>query len=124
VAGSKKRLLIVDDDPHLRKLLRLFLRDLPIEIAEAATGEEALAKVEREAWDVVLLDLILPQFGGFRIARRIRSGPHPDAWVLMMTADDSPEARETARDSGADEFIAKPFDPATVVAKVRERLAG
>jgi DNA-binding response OmpR family regulator len=117
-----KRLLIVDDDPHLRKLLRLFLRDLPVEISEAATGEEAFAKIERDAWDVVLLDLILPQFGGFRICRKIRSGPHPGAWILMMTADDSPEARETAIESGADEFIGKPFDPATVVEMVRARV--
>jgi DNA-binding response OmpR family regulator len=117
-----KRVLIVDDDKHLRKLLRLYLRDFPVDIGEAATGEEALAKVEAEAWDVVLLDLILPQFGGFRICRKIRSGPHPRAWVLMMTADDTPEARDTAIESGADEFIAKPFDPAQVAAMVRERL--
>ena len=119
---ERKRLLIVDDDPHLRKLLRLFLRDLPLTIDEAATGEEALAKVGKDAWDIVLLDLILPQFGGFRICRRIRSGPHPKAWILMMTADDSPEARETAIESGADEFIVKPFAPETVVEMVRARL--
>jgi DNA-binding response OmpR family regulator len=119
-----KRLLIVDDDPHLRRLLRLFLRDLPVEVSEAATGDEALMKVERERWDVVLLDLILPQFGGFRICRKLRSGPHPRAWVLMMTADDSPEARDTALESGADEFIAKPFDPRQVASMVRERVVG
>ncbi len=121
--ATPKRLLIVDDDPYLRRLLRLVLRDVPVEVSEAATGEEALAKIERETWDVVLLDLILPQYGGFRICRKLRSGPHPDAWVVMMTADDSAEARETALESGADEFVAKPFDPGMVAAMVRERVA-
>jgi two-component system phosphate regulon response regulator OmpR len=118
----RKRLLIVDDDPHLRKLLRLFLRDLPIEISEAATGEEAFAQIERNPWDVVLLDLILPHYGGFRICRKIRGGPHPEAWILMMTADESPEARETAIESGADEFLVKPFDPERVVEMVKARV--
>lgn len=118
-----KRVLIVDDDPHLRRLLRLYLRDLPAEIAEAATGDEALASVARAQWDVVLLDLILPQHGGFRICRKIRGGPHPDAWIAMMTADDSAEAREAAKDAGADAFIAKPFDPVDVAAMVRERVS-
>ncbi|HUP64881.1 MAG TPA: response regulator transcription factor [Thermoanaerobaculia bacterium] len=114
------RLLLVDDDPHIRKLLTIYLRSMPWEIVEAATGEEAMAAIEEGSFDVVLLDLILPQHGGFRICQRIRQRNGSEPWVIVMTADDSPETREMAMECGANDFVGKPFAPEMLVEKLRE----
>ena len=65
------RLLVVDDDVHIRRLIKVFLRDAQYELAEAATGEEALQLARRQAFDVVLVDLILPNYGGSRLCQKL-----------------------------------------------------
>lgn len=108
--SEKPKLLIVDDDVHIRKLIRLYLRDSPYELFEAATGEEALELAAQHRCDVVLLDLILPYFGGFRVCRKLKKNAGPDApYVVLITGDDSEETRATAKEAGADLFMAKPF---------------
>lgn len=120
MSDAKRRILIVDDDPHIRRLLILYLRDPGLEVQEAATGEEALALLNSQTFDVVLLDLILPSYSGFRLCQKIKnpetegSTPH----VIIITGDDSPETRATAEEYGADDFLAKPFAASEVVAKI------
>lgn len=118
MAGLRK-LLIVDDDPHIRRLLKIYLRESGYELSEAATGEEALNLFGQHRYDVVLLDLILPYYGGFRLCQRLKEseGPHPH--VIIMTGDDSPETRATAKECGADDFIGKPFSAADVAERVK-----
>lgn len=116
--AQKGRLLIVDDDPHIRRLLRIYLRDSPFEIFEAATGDEAVALLDKQPFDVVMLDLILPYSGGFSLCQRFKQAS-ASPYVIIMTGEDSSETRQTALDCGADDFLAKPFEPAAV----RERLA-
>jgi DNA-binding response OmpR family regulator len=116
-----KKLLIVDDDPHIRRLLRIYLRDSGFLIAEAATGEEASTRMSGEHFDVILLDLILPYQGGFVLCQRAKDLREPP-WVVIMTGEDSPESRATATECGADAFLAKPFtreDVDTVLPKAR-----
>lgn len=113
------KILIVDDDPHIRRLLKLYLRHSNFEIHEAATGEEAIELFERHDFDVVLLDLILPYYGGFRLCQRFKGGdgakrPH----VIIITGDDSPETRSSAKECGADDFIGKPFSADEVASRV------
>ena len=111
------KLLVVDDDVHIRKLLRLTLRKSGYQIEEAATGEEAMKLAESDRFDLVLLDLILPYYGGFRLCQRFKA-THEPPYVIVMTADDSPETRATAKECGADDFLAKPFSPTEVAAKI------
>ena len=118
---SDRRILLVDDDPHVRKLLSLYLRDLDAEIVEAGNGEEALRKIESEHFDAALVDLILPYFGGFRLCRRLKDSS-PDTWVAIITADDSPETRDTAKECGADQFVGKPLEGASVREMVENAL--
>jgi DNA-binding response OmpR family regulator len=114
---SNRKLLIVDDDAHIRRLLRIYLRPTGFELHEAGTGEEALRLLEEHEFEVVLLDLILPYYGGFRICQRIRaSGRSP--YVIIMTGDDSPETRQSAKECGADDFVGKPFSAADLVEKI------
>jgi len=101
-----RRLLVIDDDPHIRRLIALQLRDY--EVVAAATGEEALALADGEHFDVVLVDLILPYFGGFRVCQKLKSRSDAPR-VVIMTGDDSQQTRATASEYGADAFLAKPF---------------
>lgn len=113
------RLLIVDDDPHIRKLLKLYLRNTGIELHEAATGEEAIQLFAQHEFDVVLLDLILPYYGGFRLCQKFKAHAGKKPYVIIITGDDSAESRSTAKDCGADDFVGKPFSPEDVIARVQ-----
>lgn len=119
MSDQQRKLLIVDDDVHIRRLLRLYLRDTPYEILEAATAEEAEAAFQKHELDVVLLDLVLPYFGGFALCQRIKAAPK-SPYVIMMTGETSPETREQANECGVDEFLAKPFNPGEVRSRLIE----
>jgi two-component system chemotaxis response regulator CheY len=117
-----KRIVIVDDDDEVRELL---LRTLPrdgFEILEARDGQEALALVEREAPDLLLLDWNMPNATGgdvlSELARLKRTVP-----VIVLTVDDDPKRREIAEAHGAAAFLAKPFSP-TELLRAIERLLG
>jgi DNA-binding response OmpR family regulator len=103
------RLLLVEDDPHIRRLLVASLRRTAWKVDEAPTGEAALELLKGDPYDAVLLDLILPQLGGFRICQQVRELDGDKPFIIMMTADDSDEAREMAADCGVDQFLPKPF---------------
>ena len=102
------RLLVVDDDLHLRRLVGIYLRDAGHEVTEAATGEEALQMIQREPFDVVLIDLILPHYGGFRLSQKLKAAASPPR-VVITTGDDSAQSRQQATEAKADGFLPKPF---------------
>jgi len=113
----KSRLLVVDDDTYIRKLLLIYLGKSGYKIHQAATGEEAVRLFDETRFDVILLDLILPSFGGFRLCQKFKSTAQPP-YIIIMTGDDSTETRASAREYGADDFLAKPFTLADVTAKL------
>lgn len=117
---TQPKMLIVDDDAHIRRLLKIYLRNSGYELYEASTGEEALKAFGEETFDVVLLDLILPYYGGFRLCQKFK-GQRGDGtpYVIIITGDDSPETRATARECGADDFIGKPFSAADVATRLK-----
>ncbi|MBD2422749.1 response regulator transcription factor [Cyanobium sp. FACHB-13342] len=118
---SIHRLLIVDDDPELRHFLRTELEIEGYGCSEAATGQQALAQIRAERWDLLLLDWTLPDFSGVEICRRLRgSGDHTP--VLMLTARDDVRERVEALDAGADDYLTKPFSIEELLARVRARL--
>jgi len=104
--------LIVDDDPLIRGVVRAVLEDGSYELDEAASGEEALQVAEGHPPDVVLLDVMMPGIDGFEVAARMRrSARLKDAVVVMLTAKDSPEDRRRGMEAGADVYFTKPFSP-------------
>jgi DNA-binding response OmpR family regulator len=107
------KLLVVDDDVHIRRIVALYLRDH--DVAEAATGEEALARLAGERFDAVIVDLILPQFGGLRLCRKIKESAAPPR-VIVISGDE--QLRDDAREAGADAFLAKPFTKGDLVASL------
>jgi two-component system, OmpR family, alkaline phosphatase synthesis response regulator PhoP len=111
-----RKLLIVDDDPHLVRLLEISFRDSRYETWSASSGNEAIDLWKEHDFDVVLLDLILPYYGGFRLCQTFRGDDERRAaHVLIMTGDESDDTREMALECGADDLIHKPFDPRKLV---------
>lgn len=115
------RLLIVDDDPELRNFLVTELKVEGYICNEAATGQNALGQIRGESWDLVLLDWTLPDFSGVEVCRRMRQGGISTP-VLMITARDEVRERVEALDSGADDYLTKPFSIEELLARVRARL--
>jgi two-component system response regulator MprA len=115
---ASARLLIVDDDPSLRRFLRTELEIEGYGCEEAATGQQALALIRAECWDLLLLDWSLPDFSGVELCRRLR-GSNDTTPVLMLTGVDGIEDRVKALDAGADDYLVKPFSIEELLARLR-----
>ena len=115
---ASARLLIVDDDPNLRRFLRAELELEGYSCQEAATGQQALELIRGEPWDLLVLDWTLPDFSGVEICRRLRSSHNPTP-VLMLTGVDGIEDRVKALDAGADDYLVKPFSIEELLARLR-----
>jgi two-component system response regulator MprA len=113
-----ERLLIVEDDAAVRRMLERSLGAEGFEIAAASDGGTALALAERTAPDLVVLDVSMPGLSGFEVCRRLRAKGLTGG-VLMLTARDSIADRVRGLESGADDYVVKPFAIAEVVARLR-----
>jgi two-component system, OmpR family, KDP operon response regulator KdpE len=111
-------ILVVDDEASIRQALRVTLGKIGFDVAEAATGEEALALVDREHYDAVLLDMNMPGMGGMAACREIRR-MSPGLPILMVTIRDSQDDKVEALESGADDYVTKPFHMRELTARVR-----
>jgi two-component system, OmpR family, KDP operon response regulator KdpE len=112
------RVLVVDDEPAIRRALRPPLVELGFQVAEASRGEEALQALRGAVYDVVLLDINMPGIGGIETLRRIR-GFAPRLPVLMLTVRDQEEDKVEALDMGADDYVTKPFSTRELIARLR-----
>jgi two-component system OmpR family response regulator len=110
--------LVVEDEPKMAALLRRGLRAEGLVTDIAPTGEQALAHAALPAYDVIVLDVMLPGRDGFAVCRELREG---GTWapILMLTARDSVEDRVEGLDSGADDYLTKPFSFAELLARLR-----
>ena len=115
------RVLIVDDDPELRRFLSTELAFEGYSCGQAGSSQQALTLIRAEAWDLVLLDWSLPDFSGVEVCRRLRQA-NLAMPVLMLTARDDVRERVEALDSGADDYLTKPFSLEELLARVRARL--
>jgi two-component system, OmpR family, phosphate regulon response regulator PhoB len=117
---SKQRLLIVEDEQALVTMLRYNLEREGFEVSEAADGEEALLRIAEEKPDLVLLDWMLPLVSGIEVCRRIRRTPQTRTLpVILLTARGEEADRVRGLESGADDYVVKPFSPGELVARVR-----
>jgi len=117
-------ILIVDDQPDLRLLIRLTFAGQGYDVSEAATGEAALAACASRVPDLVLLDVMLPGIDGYEVCRRLKADARlARVPVLLMTAGHQETERVRAREAGAELYLAKPFSPAQLLDLVRSQLA-
>ena len=110
------KILIVDDDPHIREVLSFALGKAGMETSEAGDGEEALKEVERERPDLVVLDINMPRMDGLEVCRRIRA--EGDLPILFLSSRDDEIDRVLGLEMGGDDYVVKPFSPREVVARV------
>ena len=116
--GSPMRLLVVDDEPSLRELLSMALRYEGWDVRTAEDGRHAVSEARDFRPDVVVLDVMLPDFDGLEVLRRMRS-ERPDLPVLFLTARDAVEDRINGLTAGGDDYVTKPFSLEEVVARLR-----
>ena len=120
---SKAKLLIVDDTPAGRQVLQILLLEDAYELHFAATGREAVEQLAKLRPDLILMDVLMPGMDGFEATRRLREIPvQGDVPVFLVTALDDPASRQKGYDSGADEYITKPFHSAELRARIRNVL--
>ena len=113
-------ILVADDDRKITDMLRRTLAYEGYQVVTAADGHEALAKAAAQRPDLVVLDWMLPGLDGIEVARRIRAADATP--ILMLTARDAVEDRVAGLDSGADDYLVKPFAPAELLARLRALL--
>lgn len=117
---SAGRILVVDDEPQIRRIMRVTLIGEGYEVDDAKTGEEALEKVRTYRPDLVLLDMNMPGMGGLAACRAIRSDTN--IAVIMLTVRNSEADKVAALDAGADDYITKPFGTPELLARIRAAL--
>lgn len=115
--GDPQRILIVDDDEDIARFLSLELTHEGYDVAVTTDGRAAEKKVQEAAWDVILLDVLLPGISGLEVCRRIRL--NSDVPIIMLSARDEVTDRVSGLNSGADDYIVKPFAIEEILARVR-----
>jgi two-component system response regulator MprA len=114
----RDRVLVVDDDPPLRRMLARTLTAEGYEVTVAADGGAALTEAERAAPDVIVLDVAMPALDGLAVCRRLRSKGLPTP-ILMLTARDAVPDRVAGLEAGADDYLVKPFAVQELIARLR-----
>ena len=114
--SEKQRILLVDDDPNISHLVRLYLEKEGFDVTESARGDEALEAFRRESPVLVLLDVMLPGMDGWGVCRTIRSESKTP--IIMLTAKSETEDKVSGLKQGADDYITKPFEMKEVLARI------
>src|SRR6201987_660484 len=117
---SAGRIIVVDDQPKIRRFMRSTLVAEGYEVDEAKTGEEALETIRESRPDLAVLDMNMPGIGGLATCRAIRKDT--DIPIIMLTVRNSEEDRVAALDAGADDFVTKPFRTPELLARIRAAL--
>jgi two-component system, OmpR family, response regulator MprA len=117
-SGSRDRVLVVDDDPPLRRMLARTLSAEGYDVSVAADGGTALIEAERSAPDVIVLDVAMPVLDGLAVCRRLRGKGLPTP-ILMLTARDAVPDRVAGLEAGADDYLVKPFAVQELIARLR-----
>lgn len=115
--ASKGRILVVDDQSQIRRALRTALVAMGYEVNDASGGEEAFEKLREEKYDVILLDINMPDIRGTEVCRVIRSTS--DVAIIMLTVRNNEADKVSALDSGANDYVTKPFSTPELFARIR-----
>lgn len=113
----KTRILLVDDDPNIRQLVRLYLEKEGFDVTEAARGDEALQMFRTSPPNLMLLDIMLPEMDGWQVCREVRKISNIP--IIMLTAKDDTFDKVLGLELGADDYVVKPFDSKELVARIK-----
>jgi two-component system KDP operon response regulator KdpE len=117
---SDGRILIVDDEPQIRRVLKASLASHGYEVHEAKSGEGALEAIREQRFDLVLLDANMPGMGGLEACKEIRRSS--EIAIIMLTVRDTEQDKVSALDAGADDYVTKPFGMPELLARIRAAL--
>lgn len=113
-------ILVVDDDPHIRELLRLYLQKERYQLLEAIDGQEALDILERERVQLAIVDIMMPNINGYELCKQIRR--YYDIPIIMLTAKGEITDKEKAYKAGTDDYVVKPFEPQEILFRIKALL--
>lgn len=114
------KILLAEDENNIRKLVSTYLINDGFKVIEAANGEEAIELFDNNNFSLVILDIMMPKIDGYEVCRYIRE--NSDVPILMLTARDTESDELTGFNSGADEYISKPFSPRILVTRIKNLL--
>src|SRR5690554_4876988 len=114
------KILVADDEPNIVKLLRMYLREEGYEVTAARDGRQALQRFRAAKPDLVILDLMMPELGGFEVCTEIRK--ESDIPVIMLTARTDDVDKVVGLEMRADDYVNKPFNPRELLARVKANL--
>ena len=117
---SAANVLVIDDDPQIRRVMKMTLSTHGYVVADARTGEEGLNELRSAPYDLVLLDMNMPGMGGIETCRLIRS--NSEIAIIMLTVNNTEKAKVEALDAGADDYVTKPFSTPELLARIRAAL--
>lgn len=112
-----KSILVVDDDPHIRNLVTMYLQDEGFTVLEAQDGQQALHVLEQVACDLAIVDIMMPIMDGYELTRKIRE--YYDLPILLLTAKGQIEDKEKGFHAGTDDYLVKPFEPKELLFRIR-----
>jgi two-component system alkaline phosphatase synthesis response regulator PhoP len=122
-ATPSKKILIVEDEPDILQLVKLYLEKEGFRTATAVNGAQALKKVKEDKPDLIVLDLMLPEIDGLEVCKRLRSIPDTALLpIIMLTAKAEESDTVIGLELGADDYVAKPFSPKALVARIKALL--
>ncbi len=120
---SAGRILVVDDDSQIRRVMRATLAARSYQVGDVRTGEEALERLRSETYDLVLLDMNMPGMNGLETCRAMRTGQSGfDLAIIMLTVRNTEQDKIEALDAGADDYVTKPFSMPELLARIRAAL--
>lgn len=115
-----KKVLVVDDEPFITRSVEFLLRNEGYEVLIAYSGQEALDIATQELPQLILLDVMIPEINGYEVCKRLKAQPETkSAYIMILTARGERIEEQHAYESGADEFLQKPFSPRKLLARVR-----
>ena len=117
---SAGRILVVDDDPQIRRVMRVTLTGQGYEVDDAKSGDAALERLRGQRFDLVLLDMNMPGLSGLDTCRAIRS--QSEVAIIMLTVRDTESDKVDALDAGADDYVTKPYNAPELLARIRAAL--
>jgi PleD family two-component response regulator len=120
---SKPRILVAEDDPHLREVLRIQLESAGFEVIEACDGDEAIARASAQMPDLLLLDVMMPHVDGYQVCRRLRGAfGTRHIPIIMLTAKSTTGDKVQGLEGGANDYVTKPWQPAELMLRIRNVL--
>ncbi len=115
-----KNIIIIDDSPTLRKVVKFYLEKKGYSVKEAKNGKEALVQIEKEYFDLIILDMLMPVMNGYQVLEELKKKGDFNSPILILSADKESDSKDKSIDLGASFYLTKPFKPNELVDQIEK----